>query len=134
MESELKIEIPQSTSAFGSTDFVRYSRLSVCLLISGFSMLTTAWTIQGDVTYELPGLHPMFAIPVGPGEGNHTEYVHLSSILFPLTDYISVIRGFAKAARTKEAHQNTIQVAKGLAAVGWRILTDENFAKAAKKE
>jgi len=57
----------------------------------------------------------MFAIPVGPGEGNHTE-------------------GFAKAARTKEAHQNTIQVAKGLAAVGWRILTDENFAKAAKKE
>lgn len=90
MESEQKTEIPVSDKAFGSTDF-------------------------GDVTYALPALHPLFWIPVGEGEGNHTP-------------------GFAKAAATKRAHEETIKVAKGLAATAWRVLTDDDFYKAARKE
>ena len=90
MEAEQKTDIPVSDKAFGSTDF-------------------------GDVTYALPALHPLFWIPVGPGEGNHTP-------------------GFAKAAATPRAHEETIKVAKGLAATAWRVLTDDEFFQAAKKE
>lgn len=90
MEAEQKTDIPVSDKAFGSTDF-------------------------GDVTYALPALHPLFWIPVGPGEGNHTP-------------------GFAKAAATPRAHEETIKVAKGLAATAWRVLTDDEFFQAAKEE
>ncbi|KAF9651736.1 hypothetical protein BDM02DRAFT_3154125 [Thelephora ganbajun] len=62
----------------------------------------------GNVTYELPSIHPSFAIPTKPGGGNHTV-------------------GFTEAVRTKEAHEATLQVAKGLALVGFRIINDETF-------
>jgi len=60
------------------------------------------------VTYELPSLHPSFAIPTKPDGGNHTI-------------------GFTEAARTEEAHEATLQVAKGLALVGFRVINDEKF-------
>ncbi|KAG9012199.1 hypothetical protein FRB94_006567 [Tulasnella sp. JGI-2019a] len=62
----------------------------------------------GNVTYELPSLHPMFAIPTLPNGGNHTKL-------------------FADAAGTKEAHEATLPIIKALAITGFRILTDEVF-------
>lgn len=41
---------------------------------------------------------------------------------------------FTQGAGTQEAHDNTMKVAKGLAAVALRVLTDSSFADAAKKE
>lgn len=72
MESEQKMKMPVTTSAFGSTDFVSLLYLPYSSAISRVSRLKSIGGGQGDVTYALPGLHPMFAIPVGPGEGNHT--------------------------------------------------------------
>lgn len=46
----------------------------------------------------------------------------------------AVASGFAKAAGKKEAHEATIKTAKGLGAVAWRILNDDRFAEAAKRE
>lgn len=63
---------------------------------------------QGNVTYELPSIHPSFAIPTKPDGGNHTI-------------------GFTEAAKTEEAHEATLQVAKGLALVGFRVINDEKF-------
>ena len=63
----MKTDIPISNSAYGSTDFV--SHYFVFRMKSLFRPDTT---LQGDVTYELPGLHPLFYIPVGEGSGNHT--------------------------------------------------------------
>ncbi|EJD38885.1 amidohydrolase [Auricularia subglabra TFB-10046 SS5] len=62
----------------------------------------------GNVTYELPALHPSYAIPTEPNGGNHTP-------------------AFTASARTKEAHAATLAVLKSLAMVGWRVLTDDAY-------
>ncbi|TFK45850.1 hypothetical protein OE88DRAFT_1715241 [Heliocybe sulcata] len=59
----------------------------------------------GNVTY---------AIPTEPNGGNHTP-------------------GFTASARTKEAHELCLTVAKGLAALGFRVLDNEGFASEVKK-
>ncbi|KAG8951841.1 hypothetical protein FRC04_005533 [Tulasnella sp. 424] len=68
----------------------------------------------GNVSYELPSLHPMFAIPTEPGGGNHTTL-------------------FTKAAATKQAHAIALQTAKALAITGARILIDDDFMAEVKK-
>jgi len=67
----------------------------------------------GNVTYELPSIHPSFAIPTKPNGGNHTI-------------------GFTEAAKTEEAHEATLQVAKGLALVGFRVINDDKFFRKVK--
>lgn len=62
----------------------------------------------GNVTYELPSLHPSFAIPTQPNGGNHTP-------------------GFTDAARTKAAHECTLRVSKALTQLGLRAIMDEAF-------
>ena len=89
------VDVPIGTEALGSTDF-------------------------GDVSYEVPSLHPMFKasdqrswndpqltleqIPgTGAGNGNHTP-------------------GFTDAARTKEAHEDALRSAKGMAVAAFRAV------------
>ncbi|OXB36825.1 hypothetical protein J007_03433 [Cryptococcus neoformans] len=72
--------------------------------------VTTASTDFGNVCYKLPGFHPMFDIPSEEGSSNHTP-------------------GFAEAARTPEAHNRAMKVAKGLAVIGAKFMIDDNFAK-----
>ncbi|KAF9006077.1 amidohydrolase [Cyathus striatus] len=69
---------------------------------------TSASTDFGNVSYQLPSLHPLFAIPTEPRGGNHTP-------------------AFAKAAASKEAHVATILVTKGLALSGYHVLNDDSF-------
>jgi hypothetical protein len=86
----------------GSTDFVRLPpRVHL-------SKLRADPLLQGNVTYELPSIHPSFAIPTKPDGGNHTI-------------------GFTEAVRTEEAHEATLRVAKGLALIGFRVINDEKF-------
>ncbi|KAH8913463.1 hypothetical protein BT69DRAFT_1306540 [Atractiella rhizophila] len=64
----------------------------------------------GDVSHVCPSIHPMFAIPVqGENSGNHTY-------------------GFAKAAATEEAHNETLKVSAGIAVTAARVLLDSSFA------
>ena len=58
----------------------------------------------------LPSIHPVYSIPTEPQGGNHTPQ-------------------FAKSSRTVEAHEATLKVAAGLAAVGFKVLEDEDFAR-----
>ncbi|KAG6834097.1 hypothetical protein H0H93_011967 [Arthromyces matolae] len=74
---------------------------------------TSASTDFGNVTYEIPSLHPRYAIPCEPNGGNHT----------PL---------FTRAAQTKEAHIATMKVTKGLALTGFRVLSDSFFYEEVK--
>ncbi|KAF8892888.1 hypothetical protein BD779DRAFT_1507551 [Infundibulicybe gibba] len=67
-----------------------------------------------NVTYELPSLHPGFAIPTIPNGGNHTP-------------------GFEKAASTVEAHYACLNVSKALASTGVRVLIDDEFMAEVKK-
>jgi metal-dependent amidase/aminoacylase/carboxypeptidase family protein len=69
---------------------------------------STASTDFGNISYALPALHPMFAIPTEPNGGNHTV-------------------AFAKAAITEAAHAATMVVTKGLALTGYRVLSDTHF-------
>jgi len=86
----LGVEVPITTEALGSTDF-------------------------GNVSYELPALHPMFAIPTGgEGNGNHTP-------------------GFTEAARTKAAHEEAIKSAKGMAVAAFRSFIDEGYYKTVRE-
>ncbi|KAH7093896.1 amidohydrolase [Auriculariales sp. MPI-PUGE-AT-0066] len=62
----------------------------------------------GNVTYAVPALHPSFAIPTAPGNGNHTP-------------------GFTEWARKPAAHEAALVVAKGLAVVGWKAIVDDAF-------
>ncbi|KAL5638572.1 hypothetical protein ACGC1H_005291 [Rhizoctonia solani] len=72
-----------------------------------------ASTDFGNVTYELPALHPMFALSTPPNGGNHTPE-------------------FTTAARTQESHERAIVMSKGLATLGLRALLDEEFLKSVK--
>ncbi|KAK4114816.1 hypothetical protein N656DRAFT_776992 [Canariomyces notabilis] len=72
-------------------------------------------TDMGDVCYECPGFHGAFGIPTKEGEANHTK-------------------GFAAAAGTQEAFELAMECAKGMALVGWRVLTDDDFAERVRKE
>lgn len=89
MENRMGIQVPTEGPALGSTDF-------------------------GNVSYEVPAIHPIYAIPTLPGQGNHT-------------------RGFTKAASTEEAHNLTLKSAKGIAAAGWKVLIDKSFAERVRK-
>ncbi|KAL8292357.1 hypothetical protein RQP46_001823 [Phenoliferia psychrophenolica] len=74
-----------------------------------------ASTDFGNVSYEIPALHPVFAIPCGLGEGNHTV-------------------GFAKAAGLADAHRLTLDAAKGISIATWKFITDSEFASRVKAE
>jgi hypothetical protein len=51
----------------------------------------------------------------------------------PLTDGNHTV-GFANAAKTKKAHQLTLQAATGIATVGARIIFDQKYRDDVKKE
>ncbi|KAJ7201031.1 aminoacylase 1-like protein 2 [Mycena pura] len=70
--------------------------------------IKSASTDFGNVTYELPSLHPGFAIPTIVDGGNHTP-------------------GFEKAAGTMAAHYACLDVSKALAATGVRVVIDDEF-------
>ncbi|WVW85577.1 hypothetical protein I302_107615 [Kwoniella bestiolae CBS 10118] len=77
--------------------------------------MTTASTDYGNVTYKCPAFAPNFEIPSPTGSGNHTA-------------------GFAESAGKPEAHRLAMKVAKGLAVIGAKFLSDDAFAKEVKKE
>ncbi|KAI0722357.1 amidohydrolase [Cerioporus squamosus] len=68
----------------------------------------------GNVTFALPALHPAYSIPTEPNGANHTPQ-------------------FTKSAATKEAHEATLKVAAGLAALGYKVLQDADFTAEVKK-
>ncbi|KAF5383562.1 hypothetical protein D9615_003763 [Tricholomella constricta] len=68
---------------------------------------------QGNVSYEIPSLHPLYAIPTSPNGGNHTA-------------------AFTRSAHTREAHAATMNVTRGLALTGFRVLFDTSFFKEVK--
>jgi metal-dependent amidase/aminoacylase/carboxypeptidase family protein len=72
-----------------------------------------ASTDEGNVSYAMPSLSLGFKIE--SEEGPHNP-------------------GFAKAARTREAHGAALRAGKALAVTGVEILTDVKLLKAAKKE
>ncbi|KAH7335216.1 hypothetical protein B0J17DRAFT_669109 [Rhizoctonia solani] len=74
---------------------------------------TGASTDFGNVTYELPSIHPGFTIPTAPNGGNHTPE-------------------YTASARTQEAHERAVAVSKGLAVLGLRALLDEDFLRMVK--
>lgn len=76
--------------------------------VTVYTTSSTASTDFGNVTYALPALHPSFAIPTELNGGNHSP-------------------GFEKAARTEAAHKATMVITRGLALLGFRILTDDVF-------
>lgn len=69
----------------------------------------------GNVSYEVPSFHGVFAIPAPLDVTGH----HPS---------------FAAAAGTDKAHGAAIQCAKGMSMLGWRVLTDDKIAKSARKD
>ncbi|KHN95201.1 uncharacterized protein MAM_06912 [Metarhizium album ARSEF 1941] len=74
-----------------------------------------ASTDQGDVSHAMPSLSPGFFIRPGPGgQGPHSPE-------------------FAEAARTKDAYEKAIRVAKGLAGVAVDVLSSKELLDKAKK-
>ncbi|KAI5294617.1 hypothetical protein KEM52_003606 [Ascosphaera acerosa] len=74
---------------------------------------TGASTDQGNVSYELPSLHPVFCIPVeGKAVANHHP-------------------GFTKAGSTREAFDLTIAFACTLAATGVQVVRDAKLREEA---
>lgn len=67
-----------------------------------------ASTDFGNVSQEVPSIHPHFEIPSSSDGQNHTKK-------------------FTESAASITAHTATIKACKGLAAVAWRVFTDEGF-------
>jgi hypothetical protein len=72
-------------------------------------------TDQGNVSYVCPSIHPVYRIPAPGNAANHT-------------------REFTAAAITEEAYGLTVKSAVGLAVAGWRVLSDEAFARSVREE
>ena len=72
-------------------------------------------TDMGNVSYETPSFHGGFGITTKQGEANHTH-------------------GFAAVAGTDDSFSRAIECGKGMALVGWRVLTDDAFAATMKEE
>ncbi|THV05540.1 hypothetical protein K435DRAFT_647027 [Dendrothele bispora CBS 962.96] len=87
--------------AFSSVMTERYG-------MSASSNGTSASTDFGNVSYEIPSLHPLFAIPTSPNGGNHTP-------------------AFEKAAATSEAHAAAMRITCGLANIAFLGLKDDEF-------
>ncbi|KAI0701507.1 hypothetical protein BC835DRAFT_1264836 [Cytidiella melzeri] len=62
----------------------------------------------GNISYEIPCIQPVFALPVEKNGSNHTP-------------------GFARTARTIESHELAMRNAKAMAATALRVLTDDRF-------
>lgn len=71
-------------------------------------------TDMGNVTYEVPSIHPTYVID-SPDGGVHTP-------------------GFAAAARTEDAHVRTVSQGQAMAAVALEVLVDDEYAARIKKE
>ena len=67
-------------------------------------------TDMGNVCYECPGFHGAFGIDTAIGQGNHTI-------------------GFADAAGLEKSLVRAVDWGKGIAIVGWRMLSDDAFAQ-----
>ncbi|KAE8330326.1 hypothetical protein BDV39DRAFT_202129 [Aspergillus sergii] len=72
-------------------------------------------TDMGNVTYVCPGFHGGFAVPADPGAFNHTP-------------------SFTKAAGTSKAYELAINTAKGMAVVGWNVLSDDSLAERVRND
>lgn len=76
---------------------------------------TLASTDQGDMSYAMPSLSPEFYIRPGPqGQGPHNPE-------------------FAEAARTKDAYEKAVRVAKGLAGVAVDVLGSKELLESVKR-
>ncbi len=72
-------------------------------------------TDMGDVCHECPGFHGVFGIGTKEGEANHTH-------------------GFAAAAGTEESFERALECGRSMAAVAWRVLSDDGFAARVQTE
>ncbi|KAE8313103.1 hypothetical protein BDV41DRAFT_588422 [Aspergillus transmontanensis] len=72
-------------------------------------------TDMGNVTYVCPGFHGGFAVPADPGAFNHTP-------------------SFTKAAGTSKAYELALNTAKGMAVVGWNVLSDDSLAERVRND
>lgn len=77
--------------------------------------ITPASTDQGNVSYECPSWQGIFGIPSENGVFPHTE-------------------GFAKSAGTVASFDRCLLSCEGMATVGYRFLTDDNFADEVKRD
>ncbi|XP_065291817.2 xaa-Arg dipeptidase-like [Dermacentor albipictus] len=69
----------------------------------------------GNVSYRVPAIHPLFAVPAAKGSGNHT-------------------RGFAAVANAADSQPPTLRVAKVLALTALDLLTDAELLREVKRE
>ncbi|KAL2752987.1 hypothetical protein ACRALDRAFT_1052744 [Sodiomyces alcalophilus JCM 7366] len=72
-------------------------------------------TDMGNVSYAVPSFHGTFGIPAPKDAGPHQPK-------------------FAEASKTDEAHDISISCAKGMALLGWRVLTDDEVAAGAMRD
>jgi metal-dependent amidase/aminoacylase/carboxypeptidase family protein len=70
-------------------------------------------TDQGNVSYVVPSIHPLYDIKPPEGQANHTP-------------------GFTDASKTELAHKATLIASKGIALTGVDFLIDDEFAKQVK--
>lgn len=92
---------------------VCYSCFVFC--VKCFQSRSQSLIVIGNVSYVVPTIHSMFAIPAPEG-----AYPHHPT--------------FQSCAGTDEAHAEAVLVGKVLALVGWDILTDDSLYATARKE
>lgn len=72
-------------------------------------------TDMGNVSYAIPSFHGAFGIPGSEGALPHQP-------------------NFAKAAKREDSFDIALSCAEGMALLGWRVLTSEEFAAAARHD
>ncbi|KAF9391937.1 hypothetical protein BGX21_011119 [Mortierella sp. AD011] len=77
-------------------------------------------TDMGNVTYAVPGIHPMFNILNLDGKDDNSMGLHTSA--------------FASAASQRTGHIATLRAAKGLAMTGVECILDDKFLDSVKKD
>ncbi|CAI7606486.1 unnamed protein product [Penicillium manginii] len=83
--------------------------------VKKYEKVLTGSTDAGNVSYAVPTLHSMFGIPTPEG-----SYPHHPS--------------FTASAGTDDAHEEAVVTGKGLALLGWDMLTNDELFTAAKSQ
>ncbi|KAB8202062.1 hypothetical protein BDV34DRAFT_215723 [Aspergillus parasiticus] len=92
----------------GSSDVGEFCNVTILILLSHVTNI-----LQGNVSYVVPTLHAMFAISTSNGSFPHHP-------------------DFTTCAGTDEAHDAAVLTGKGLALLGWDMLTDDALYTSAR--
>ncbi|KAJ5232538.1 hypothetical protein N7468_005494 [Penicillium chermesinum] len=94
--------------------------------------MTCASTDMGNVTYEVPSIHPIFAVGI-LRHGSYSQDLLTTQQLDSPNGSIHT-KAFEQVAATQDSHERAIKCGRAMARTGIEVLVNDDFAAQVKRE